>query len=316
MFRKCLKKIAVICCIFAVIAVILSGCTPSDVASGLLKNISKPSAEPTDINAVKYDLYVVNCDQSISLRSEPSTSAAEIMQVALGVKVGYIDSAENGFYKISVNGTVGYALASYLSGSPQAVAENVQYYMYVVNCSESITLRSSASTASALMGQIPYGAAVGIISDAQNGFYKVKYNGLIGYASASYLAMDAPKPKPAVSVTEADVEAFVDSSLRAFVNGINTGDTTYISWYFSGDEAVQERKTHDQIVQSVQSEEIISLNCNSGKILSSNRATAIRDSVIRVVYDDGSVKDIKESYLYTIEISDSGSMRIIDLQER
>lgn len=314
MFKYTFKKVAALSGAFVIMLGALSGCSASDVASGLLKNVPKPSAEPVDV--VKYDLYVVNCDQSISLRSEPLTSAPEIMQIALGVKVGYIDSAENGFYKVSVNGTVGYALASYLSGSPQAVAENVKYYMYVVNCNESITLRSAASTSSASMGQIPYGAAVGIISDSQNGFYKVKYNGLIGYASASYLAMDAPKPKDTVSVTPADVEAFVDSSLRAFVNGINTGDTTYISWYFSGDEAVQERKTHDQIVQSVQSEEIISLNCNSGKILSANKATAIRDSVIRVVYDDGRVKDIKESYLYTVQISDNGSMRIIDLQER
>ena len=288
---------------------VLSGCSASDVASGILRSMSKSSDNSgtnADIyenntsidNSIKYDLYVVNCNQSISLRSEPSTSASEIMQIALGVKVGYIDSAENGFYKVSVNGIVGYALASYLSGSPQTVSENVQYYMYVVNCNESITLSSAASTSSASMGQIPYGAAVGIISDAQNGFYKVKYNGLIGYASASYLALSEPKPQAVSSVTPADVEAFVDSSLRAFVNGINTGDTTYISWYFSGDEAVQERKTHDQIVQSVQSEEIISFNCNSGKILSANKATAIRDSVIRVVYDDGSVKDIKESYSY------------------
>ena len=319
MFGERIKKMIAAAVAFAAFAVVLSGCSAADVASGILRGMTKPSAtsQPVDDSgSVKYNLYVVNCNQSISLRSEPSTSAPEIMQLALGVQVGYIDSAENGFYKVSVDGTVGYALASYLSGSPQAVSDTVQYYMYVYNCNESITLRSAPSSSSASMGQIPYGTAVGIIGDGGIGFYKVKYNGLIGYASSAYLSASVPSQKVTSSVSAAEVEDFVDSSLKAFVNGINTGDTTYISWYFTGDEAVQERKTHDKIVQSVLSEEIISLNCHSGKIISSNKATAIRDSVIRVVYDDGSVKDIKESYLYTVQISDDGSMRIIDLEER
>ena len=60
-------------------------------------------------------MYVVNCNESITLRTEPSTKAAEICQIPLGAVVSYIEPAENGFYKVVYLGQTGYALASYLS---------------------------------------------------------------------------------------------------------------------------------------------------------------------------------------------------------
>ncbi len=200
---------------------------------------------------------------------------------------------------------------------------SIKYYMYVVNCKTSITLRTEPNVNSAEMTQIPYGTPVGIIADGMNGFYKVSYNGMIGYASSAYLSTVLPAPvqqqpvqQATANVSPRDAEEFVAASLRAFVNGINTGDTSYISWYFTGDEAVQEKKTHDEISGIVLSEQILSLSCHSGTIVSSSRATVVRDSTIRVTYDDGRVKDVTESYLYTLQISADGTMRIIELEER
>lgn len=62
---------------------------------------------------------------------------------------------------------------------------------YVVNCKESITLRKSASTSAGEYCQIPLGASVSFVEQAENGFYKVIYNGTTGYALASYLAPEA-----------------------------------------------------------------------------------------------------------------------------
>lgn len=318
MVNMWIKRIFTVVCALAV-SVMMCGCSMSSLIADKLHKSVQPS--PSSVaDDIKYYMYVVNCDQSISLRSAPEVSAPEIMQVALGVQVGYIDSAENGFYKIAVGDTVGYALASYLSGQTTGSDNTVKYYMYVVNCKSSITLRSAADVNSSEMAQIPYGTPVGVVNEGQNGFYKVKYNGLIGYASSAYLSSTMPvsTPPPAqntINVSTVDTELFVEGSLRAFVNGINTGDTSYISQYFTGDEAAQERKTHDSIVRTVQSEEILSLNCHSGKVISSDEATCVRDSTIRVVYDDGSVKDITESYLYTVKFYSDGSMRITNLKE-
>ena len=65
--------------------------------------------------AVYDTMYVVNCKESITLRTSDSTSAKEICQIPLGAAVSYVSTAGNGFYKIIYLGNTGYALGSYLS---------------------------------------------------------------------------------------------------------------------------------------------------------------------------------------------------------
>ena len=62
--------------------------------------------------------------------------------------------------------------------------------MFVVDCKESITLRDAPSVYARELAQIPLGQAVGFIENAGNGFYKINYDGLIGYALAEYLSAD------------------------------------------------------------------------------------------------------------------------------
>ena len=163
--------------------------TPTEIATPI----------PTETPLPEYEtMYVVNCNESITLRTSPSTSAAEIRQIPLGAAVSYIENAGNGFYKVIYLGDTGYALASYLSRNPQASytppqnssSSGTQNYqtLYVVNCRESITLRTSPSTSASEIRQIPLGAAVSYVGSASNGFYKVIYLGDTGYALASYLS--------------------------------------------------------------------------------------------------------------------------------
>lgn len=143
-------------------------------------------------------MYVVNCNESITLRTSPSTKAGEIRQIPLGEAVSYIESAANGFYKVSYMGKTGYALASYLSkdkpyyGNAKADSyyEEIYLTMRVVNCNESITLRKSPSTTAGEIRQIPLGAVVSYIESSTNGFYKISYLGKTGYALASYLEFE------------------------------------------------------------------------------------------------------------------------------
>ena len=61
------------------------------------------------------DLRVYNCKKSITLRSAPSTSAAEICQIPLGAVVNKLYwRQDSSFYLVSYNGMTGYALKSYL----------------------------------------------------------------------------------------------------------------------------------------------------------------------------------------------------------
>lgn len=144
---------------------------------------------PEALSSQTYDtMYVVNCNESISLRTNPSTSATAIRQIPYGAAVSYIGTSENGFYKVSYHGDTGYSLASYLSYQPAPPKTNTYTTMWVVNCNESITLRTSPSTKAAEICQIPLGATVSYIETASNGFYKVTYLGKTGYALASYLS--------------------------------------------------------------------------------------------------------------------------------
>lgn len=130
---------------------------------------------------------VINCNENITLRSQPSVTGSEICKIPLGAEVSFVSIAGNGFYQIAYNGNTGYALGSYLSINPYDT-ENPTY-MEVVNCSESITLRRTPSTKADEFCQIPLGATVQYLDTAENGFYMISYDGYIGYALASYLKL-------------------------------------------------------------------------------------------------------------------------------
>ncbi len=152
--------------------------------------------QPTD-ETVKYTMYVVNCNEWISLRKSPSTSATRLKEIPLGASCSFIEEAGNGFYKIIYNGTTGYALAQYLttdkaaiatSSAPSTQSESSQGTLWVVNCDEWISLRSSASTSATRLAKIPLGASCEYLGSASNGFYRVRYNGTTGYALSQYLS--------------------------------------------------------------------------------------------------------------------------------
>lgn len=138
-------------------------------------------------------LYVVNCNESITLRTADSTSAKEIIQIPLGAAVSFMENASNGFYKVSYNGSTGYALASYLSVDPydhyvaSTTAADLSWRGKVVRCDEFITLRKTPSTKGEELIKIPVGAIVIVYSGADNGFYYINYGGIEGYALASYI---------------------------------------------------------------------------------------------------------------------------------
>lgn len=157
--------------------------------------VNKPSSEAISGNLYKTTvpaqvyttMYVVNCQESITLRTSPSTKASEICQIPLGAAVSYVEYAGNDFNLIVYNGKVGYSLASYLESPYGQLQSYVDDYLRVINCNESITLRNAPSTSAGEICQIPLGATVEFVALAGDGFYKVAYNGHVGYALASYL---------------------------------------------------------------------------------------------------------------------------------
>ena len=97
----------------------------------------------------------------------------------------YLGDAGYGFALVNYNGVNGYVLNQYLDYMEPQVADRT---MYVVNCRQSITLRSEPSTKAAEILQIPLGAPVlRLYWKYHPDFYLVNYNGFTGFALKSYL---------------------------------------------------------------------------------------------------------------------------------
>ncbi len=260
--------------------------------------------EPIPVQRVMF----IKCDISVTLRTAPSADASEICQIPVGNTVYVIEYVNEEFARVTFNGTEGFVMKSYLSGENPIV--NVQKTMYI-NCNSSLTLRTGPATSYSEIMQISVGEPVYVIEYINSDFARVTYNGNEGYVMRKYLS----DTKPQVwYYNEYDVAQFVENSLYAFVNGINTENTDYVYKYFTGDEAEQEIKSCKTISDSVISEEILQVNCHSVERVSPSRVSVIRDSVIRVVYNDNSVKDITEKYKYTVDLS-QGRMYIVDIEK-
>ena len=183
--------------------------------------------------------------------------------------------------------------------------------MYVGNCNVSVTLRSAPSTSSSELCQIPLAEEIYVVEYTNDEFARVRYNGTEGYVKRAYIVSVRPQ---VYSYDSREAAQLVHNAVVAFVDGVNSNSDAYVSAYYSGSAADEERKSVKSIAEKVISEEIISLNCHSVTRVSATQVSVIRDSIIRVLYNDNTVKDITERYKYTVDISGT-SYKIVGLSK-
>ena len=131
---------------------------------------------------------VVNCNESITLRSAPDTGARELMQIPLGAEVTYV-ARRGDFYEVIYDGIYGYALASYIYIEPTESAGRI------VNCDESVALMKSPDLSSGELCQVPLNAPVHYITTYGYDFtdmdwYLVIYDGMVGYIYGDHVQWD------------------------------------------------------------------------------------------------------------------------------
>ena len=87
---------------------------------------------------------------------------------------------------------------------------------YVSTGSMNLVLRAAPSASSAKLASMPKGARVTVLdSKAQtNGFYHVTYNGVSGYASASYIAFSSPAAAPSGTSENLSTALYKNSNAR------------------------------------------------------------------------------------------------------
>lgn len=113
----------------------------------------------------------VKAKSNVNLRSSSSASSAKVGYIKGGTIAKYLGTS-NGWYKISVDGKIGYASSSYWAGS-------------TVNATSNVNMRSKASGTSTKLAYIQRGTEAKVLGRNGNWLY-IEYNGKKGYASKSY----------------------------------------------------------------------------------------------------------------------------------
>lgn len=132
------------------------------------------------------DMIVVNCEEWVSLRDYPSTSAARKVKVPLGETVDDCVRAGNGFIYCNYRGISGYILSKYLSRTPNEAGRTMGD-MVVMNCDEWVSLRNAPSKTAARLLKVPLGEVVYDCVEASNGFIACSYKETRGYILEEYL---------------------------------------------------------------------------------------------------------------------------------
>ena len=116
----------------------------------------------------------VNADL-LNVRSGPSTNDSVITMISKDTKITII-SSEDGWYKISINGTTGYVMASYVTVSGTSSSDAVGS-VGIVNTG-TLNVRKGAGTDTQSLGYIYSGTQVSILG-SEGEWYKVsvKVNG-------------------------------------------------------------------------------------------------------------------------------------------
>ena len=142
---------------------------------------------------------VVNVSTNLRVRSGASSSSTVIGYLTNATKVTITGESGN-WYVISYNGKTGYVSKDYVSkgsssgssaGNAQAPSRGGQALTNktgVVNVSSSLRLRSGASLNAQVIGNLSSGESV-TITGTSGDFYKVSYNGMVGYASSQYISV-------------------------------------------------------------------------------------------------------------------------------
>lgn len=137
----------------------------------------------------------------VRMRSGPGTGHSIICDFDKGTRIS-VTGASGGWYAITVDGKSGYMSSDYISfletasvtnptkpPQPTAAVSNDGYAAEVIGTS--VRLRQGPGTGYGIIGYCSKGADVTVYS-SENGWYKLGYNGKVGYMSGDYVRI-SPK---------------------------------------------------------------------------------------------------------------------------
>lgn len=178
------------------------------------------------VSAAEIGTGVVDAS-SLRLRSEPSLTSSTLTYLSKGTVVS-VHEQMDGWYKIVYNDLTGYVSADYLVYTPGEVSdtdiENENSDPQQGTGEErsegtisgsGVNFRSAPSTAADVIGEFADGTVVEVVSTA-DGWCEIVYNGVTGYVSSDYVALNGE--------TEETARGIVTGSCVNVRSGPSTGD--------------------------------------------------------------------------------------------
>ena len=170
-------------------------------------SISPPSLT-SPVGQGETNATIVNCVNYVNVRSTPGTQYAAIGKALAGARVMVTQAyAAPDWHKINFGGIDAYVHADYVQMDPEATptpapaAANAT----VINCIESVNVRSTPNTQYAAIGKALAGARITVTqADVATGWHKIDFDGADAYIFAYYVQLDAtPTPTPTPTETAA-----------------------------------------------------------------------------------------------------------------
>jgi uncharacterized protein YraI len=134
---------------------------------------------------------VTTSDLNLRVGYRPTSRVKLVMPEGAVVELVNRRQSPNGYWKVSYQGTRGYAHGDYLDLSGGDGGGDGGGSTGTATTTSSLNLRSRASTNSAVLLVMPEGASVTLTGQSSNGFLGVTYRGTSGWASADYLSTGA-----------------------------------------------------------------------------------------------------------------------------
>ena len=121
---------------------------------------------------------------ALRVRASASTDSSILATASKGDAVIVLEEAGDNWYKVDYQSVQGYMSGDYLTVAETADAA-IGYGKVSANGS-TLNLRSGPSTSSSKVGALSHGTVVKIVG-VDSGWYKVDYNGTVGYVSSDYM---------------------------------------------------------------------------------------------------------------------------------
>ena len=157
------------------------------------KYINEESLNNNESIENKEELEVIDTGKAttvLNIRSGPSVNRSKMKYLEKGEKVEIVEKYANGWYKIKYNDSYGYVLGAYIS------LDNVEVEAKSTGITtDNLNIRSGASINNKKIGCLQKGEMVEIVTELSNGWYKIKYDGFLGYVSGAYVGLNGDEGK-------------------------------------------------------------------------------------------------------------------------